>query len=476
MAEEKKKTAPKKLIGGILGIVLFLVIGFLIPPPEGLTSLSMIALGIFLWAICQWVSGTFSFFVTGMTMTLAFAFFKCAPFSKVYSGFSGTTWWFMVGAMGMSAALAKSGLMRRLAYNIMKLFSPTFRGQVMGLMSVGIVVTPLIPSITAKTIMGMPIAKGVASEMKFQNKSSEMHGLWLSSFIGLTITSYMFVNSNFFCYFAYGLLPEDVQQQMVWGNWVIATLLWGVIVLGGCLLAILLIYKPKKASTEVVTKEFVLTELAKMGPLSTDEKLIGIVFIVSVLLWATENIHSVPGHLVAIAALIIFLMTKKLTVNDLKTGIPWDMLLMSGSLMGLGSVLAEVGITDYIVILTEPLITVISNNVYLFVAVVAIMIYLVRYVYFGMMSVCATFLPLLVPIAAAAGISPWVVAFAMLTAGGTFNTIYQNSCALQGYAAYGGEDVVDFGKLSNFSYLFMAINLVGLLASIPVWRLLGLIV
>lgn len=481
LAQKKKlplkgNIPPKKIIGFTVGLILALVIAFLIPPPEGLTKTSMLALGIFVWAICQWIAGTFSFFITGMTMTLLFAATKCAPFSKVYSGFSGTTWWFMVGAMGMSAALAKSGLMKRIAYNIMKLFNPSFRGQAAGLMTVGAVVTPLIPSITAKTIMGMPIAKGVATEMLYENKSKEMHGLWLASFIGLTITSYMFVNSNFFCYFAYGLLPEEVQATMVWGKWVVATLLWGAIVLGLSLLAITLFYKPKAGKEKkTITKEFVNNELEKMGPLSKDEKLIAVVFVLAVLMWATENLHGLSGHFVAIGALIFFLMTGKLTVPDLKTGIPWDMLMMSGSLMGLGSVLAEVGLTDYIVKLTSPMVNFISGNVYLFVAVIAIMIYLVRYVYFGMMSVCATFMPLIVPIAAAAGINPWVVAFAMLTAGGTWNTIYQNSCALQGFAAYGGEDVVDYGKLSNFSYLYMIINLIALMASVPIWRFMGLI-
>ena len=465
------KYPVKKIVGGLLGLAVGLTFAFL-PAPDGLTRQSMIGIGIFLWAIIHWVFNVYSFFLTAMAMGVGFALFKVAPFATVYSGFTNTTWWFMLGAMGMSAALQKSGLMKRFAYNIMKLFSPTFRGQAVGLMATGAIITPLIPSVTAKTAMGMPIAKGVADSMGYAKKSKELHGLWLAAFVGFTLTSYCFVSSNFFCYFASGLLPAG--SSMSWLNWLLASLVWGVIILAGSLLAILFLYKPKKESSQL-TKEYITGELKVMGPLSRNEKITGVIFIITILMWITENLHGISGNLVAILGLLVLIVLNVISVQDFKNGVPWDMLLMIGTLMGMGAVLKEVKITEYIANVAAPLVNMISGNVYLFIICLSVGLYIIRYVYSDVMSILAVFMPLLLPLATAAGISPWIVAFTILTSSATWNVIYQNTFAMQGFAAFGGEENVKFGSLSKLSYVYMGLNLVGLLVSVPIWQLVGLI-
>lgn len=466
---------PKQWAGIILGTAIFIIVGFCLTPPEGLTHASMVTIGAFAWAICQWVSGSFTFFMTGMTMILMFGVFGVDSFSVVYSGYSNSTWWFMLGAMGMSAALSNTNLLKRIAFNIMKLFKPTFRGQTAGLLSVGAVITPFIPSITAKTLMGMPIARGVSNEMKYPPLSRQTHGLWVAAFAGLTLTSYMFLNSNFFCYYAYGLMDEAVRAEVPWIRWVLGTLLWGVIVLVGILVVLWIFYKPKEGDDKNLTITYIDEELKKMGPMSGDEKFVMVVFLTCVACWALEDIINIDGQYFAIGAFILFLMTGKLTVKQMRSDIPWDMLMMSGALQGLGTILKNTGVSSKLIEVASPLVASISSNPALFICLVAIGTYIVRYVYFGMMSVCATFLPLLIPLAMAANISPWCVVFAMLTGGGTWNTIYQNSCALQGFGQYGGEEQVNFNKLSTMSYVYCGINLIALLASLPVWRMMGLL-
>ena len=98
-----------------------------------------------------------------------------------------------------------------------------------------------------------------------------------------------------------------------------------------------------------------------------------------------------------------------------------------------------------------------------------------RYVYANIMTILAIFMPLLIPVAQSAGISAWVIAFTMLTAAATWNVIFQNTFAMQGYAAFGGEEKVKFGQLSKLSYVYMVLNVVALLASIPIWQLIGVI-
>lgn len=472
------KKLQKKQIAGIAGGAVLGIIIALLPPFGGLEKSAMVTLGVFVWTIIQWVAGTMNIGLASVIMVLLFAVFRCAPLRSVFSGFTGTTWRFMFGAMGMNVALIKSGMMKRIAHAVIRVFPASFRGQTAGMMTVGLVMTPLIPSITAKTIIAMPIAKSVTTEMGYQNRSRELHGLWVAGFVGVNMASCLVMNASFYCYFAYGQLPEAVRQQIGWVQWVLAALPWGVVTLGLCLIFIQLMYGPKRGSE---SKEQAAARLASIKneskqPLSTDEKVTGLVFAVAILLWATENLHGIPGYLVALVSLAVLLLSRRVWIADLKKGIPWDILIMSGCLIGLGPVLEGSGIAGYVLDLASPMVTVMADNPYLFVVMVALMVTLSRYVYISVISVSATFMPLLMPIAAAAGINPWIAAFAMLTAGNIWNTIYMSPLALQGLAAFGGEEVVDFSKLSRFSFLYIVLNLVGLIASVPYWKLIGFII
>ncbi len=335
----------KQWIGAVLGIAAGLVVAFL-PPPEGLTREAMIALGISLWAIVFWIAQVFSLFLTSMLMCAFFALTKVVPFPQAFSGFSNSTLWFMIAALGMSLALTKSGLMKRFAYNIMRFFAPTFKGQVLGLIVSGIAINPFIPSTTAKLSMGAPIAKSVGEAMGYENQSRGIHGLFLAVVTGFMLMSVCFISANFFGYIAFGALPQAVQAEFNWIKWFTGMIPWGVVVGTGCFFSILALYKPEQDSA--LSKEYIVDELGKMGPLTKEEKFTMLIFLIAVVLWATERLHGVAGAVVAIIGMMVLMMVNVITVNDFKTKIPWDMIFLVGSMMSLGGVLNALGIQTYI--------------------------------------------------------------------------------------------------------------------------------
>ena len=106
----------KKLIFGGVGIVLAVALSLVAPPAE-LTRQSMTCLGIFACAVCFWIGDVFPFFITCMAMFCAFCLTKTVPYGVAVSGISNSILCFMLGAMGISVALTKSGVMKRLAYS-----------------------------------------------------------------------------------------------------------------------------------------------------------------------------------------------------------------------------------------------------------------------------------------------------------------------------------------------------------------------
>ena len=467
------KNKRKKLIYGVVGVILMLALS-LLPAPKGLTSASMRVIGIFACAICFWIGEVFPFFVTCIAMFCGFVLTKSVPYAVAVSGISNNILCFMLGAMGISVALTKSGVMKRLAYSIVRMFSPTFRGQTLALLCSGLVINPLIPSVVAKTSMVMPISKGIADAMGYKPKSKGMYGIWAAAFTGVTMCSYAFYSSNFFCIYVRGMLDESVQEHFGFLGWFVASLPWLVVLVVGMAIGINILYKPERNESEM-SREFFGNELKKLGKLTRDERITIAVLLSCIVLWATESLHGLPSYMVALFAVAVLMMTNVISVADFTKGVGWTMLLIIAILVGLGNVFAEVGINAAVSALVQPMVAPLAHMPVVLLIAVTVLCYLLRFVITSQMVSLPIFMSVLLPICETAGISPWVMGFVVLTASSTWNVIFQNTFAMQGLAAYGGEDNIAYGQVAKSSMCYMAVNILGILISVPIWSAMGLI-
>ena len=85
-----KKVPVRKLVFGILGVVLGLIIGFMAPPAE-LTVESMHYLGLLVWFICWMIGGVMPDFMTGITFLVLAVLLKLCDFTTAFSPFAGGT-------------------------------------------------------------------------------------------------------------------------------------------------------------------------------------------------------------------------------------------------------------------------------------------------------------------------------------------------------------------------------------------------
>ena len=99
-------------------------------PPDGLDPraarfLAVLAAGTVLWA---W--GSFPDYVVALGMGIAWVLLRVAPTATAFGGFATSTWFLMLGILGLAAALARSGLLYRITLVTVRRFPPTFVGQV----------------------------------------------------------------------------------------------------------------------------------------------------------------------------------------------------------------------------------------------------------------------------------------------------------------------------------------------------------
>ncbi len=463
--------SKKQIIGGISGIVLGIIVAF-IAPPQGLTPQAMYALGIITWAVVYWICDVAPEYVVAMAMCTLWALFGCVPFKTAFATFSGTVWWLLVGALGMGLAVSRSGLLRRISLWVMNIFPATFNGQTLGLIAAGTIIAPLIPSMTAKAAIVAPISMGISDAMGYKRKSSGAAGLFGAMYVGFILTGPMFISASFICYMLRGLLPADVQAQFNWTFWFISAGIWTITVLVLMSLAIRLLYKPKEK--DILPKGYAAGELAKLGPMNRNEKITTVVLVIALLCWMTEPLHGINATIIALVGLIVLLGCRVYDRPDFRTGMGWDNIIFIGGIINLGSVLPALKIDKWIADACSPVITPLISNIYLFIIVLAVAIYAIRYLLVSFTATTAIFTVLFVPFAVRAGINPWVTGFAVWTSTQLWNVFYQNSTFLTSFYAVGGE-MVTHKQMARLSYAFMGVSLIGLLASVPLWRYLGLV-
>lgn len=460
----------RQITGAILGIILGAVVA-LTPPPQGLTPQAMYALGIIVWAVINWIFEVAADYIIAMAMCTLWVLFKCVPFKVAFATFSDGTWWLLLAALGMGLAVSKSGLLKRISLLVMKIFPATFNGQVLALISAGTIISPLIPSMTAKAAIVAPISLGISNAMGYENKSRGAAGLFGAMFLGFILTGPMFISASFIGYVMKGLLPANVQVQFDWTTWFIAGLVWTIGVLVLTYVAIRLLYTPKEKDS--LPAGYAAKQLAELGPMTRNEKITATVLVLALLGWMTEPLHGVSATVVALICLLALLVLKVYDRSDFRSGMGWDNMIFIGGIINLGSALPALKIDKWISTMAGPMIAPVMSNMYVLVIVLALAIYAVRFILVSFTATTAIFTVLLMPFALQANINPWVTGFIVYCSTNIWIMFYQNSTFLTSY--YAAAEMVTHKQMKPLSYAYCAISVISLLLSIPFWQYIGLV-
>lgn len=479
MAEVVKKdlapTPKKKNLQGVIGAVVGIILGVLIaviPPPAGLTPQAMQAVAILVWGLSYFSFKVMPEYLIALLMCVLWAGFKVVPFGTAFASFQGTTWWLVVGVMGIGIAVKKSGLLGRTALLAMQLFPPTFRGQVLSMLTVGTVIAPLMPSTTVKIAIAGPISVGIAEYLGFKRQSNGLAGLFMSMYMGFSVNGTLFLSASFLSYMMLGALPAATQAQFTWLNWTLMMIPYGIVLLIGSYFAAVMLYKPEEEKT--VNKDFITAKIAALGPISRDEKITLIILLISLCFWITESFHHISSTLVALVAMSALIICKVFGRTEFQNDLGWGLLVMLGGLLNIGPVMHGVHLDKWIGSVLSPYLGQIVSQPYLFVAVLAILIYLARFV-IDLAAGITLFTVVLIPIAQQAGINPWVVGMISYVSCCIWNLYYQNGNFLVAFSVIGGEDTVPYSKTVRMSMAYMVISIIGLWVSVPYWQHFGLI-
>jgi len=164
--------------------------------------------------------------------------------------------------------------------------------------------------------------------------------------------------------------------------------------------------------------------------------------------------------------------TGVLTREHFRQAVDWPVLLFVGAILGMPAMIRQIGVDGELAQALPQLVawahgSQVTAFTLLFAIATAARFALSEWVAVPLLTAA------LVPIAPAIGLHPWVVAFVVLSAANLRSVPYQFSSYLAFWSASDGQ-LFTHGQVRAFSVVCVLLSLTGILISIPVWRLLGL--
>lgn len=460
----------KRIIFLILGLIAAVAF-FFITPPEGLTVEAMKGIGILVCGIIWMVGAVFPDFAVMLAMLSFWVIFQVLPFTTAFSAFSGTSFWLLLGAMVIGVAGSKSGLLLRIALAVLKIFPANFQGQVLALLTSGLIISPLVPSTAAKAAIMGPIAKQISDTMGYENKSRGSAGLFYAYFTGFTCFGPIFLSGSFIAYSMLGSMPEGF-EGVTWLQWVYYALPWSLVMIVLSYFAIVLFFKPKDGVK--FDKKTIKEMSANLGPIKRDEWITMGVMVGSLILWMLERVSGISSAAVAVLAMTVLIATKVLDKTDFDKKVNWNLVFFIGAVISIGSMIKALGIDTYIGNVLTPIMVPLVDKPILFVLAYVVVVVLARFVIASTLTSTVLFTVALVPFGAAVGINPWVIGFIAYVSVHVWFMRYQMPLYLTANATAGNGDMLTQKQAALQSTIYIVISTIGLLVALPWWKFLGM--
>ncbi|MBL0625023.1 DASS family sodium-coupled anion symporter [Aeromonas allosaccharophila] len=345
-----KKNAPPpsfmKKFGIPIAIVVFCLLIFM-PTPDGLTFAGQKALAIFASALVLWVSGSIPIYLTSMIAIILLVLTNTVEEKTAFSTLGFDVIWLMVSAFILTAAMMKSNLARRFALWMITNFGQTPKKTLLVLILINFALAFFVPSTTARASLMVPICvilleiyKALPGESNF-GKLTMLLGVQADAIATSSVMTGTAANM-----IAVRFIEEQTGANIGYMDWLLAAMPTAVITM---LLTYLVGLRLFSFKGEIGFSEGMSTlkaELASLGKITSNEKKAMAIFLLTVILWSTEDYHAtwfngwgISVYMTAVIAAVLCLMPKIGLLSWSETNVKWDLMLFAAGAYAAGNAL-----------------------------------------------------------------------------------------------------------------------------------------
>ena len=459
-----------------LGCFLALLVGLGLwqtAPPSPMDEKGMHFLATLAAAVVLWIFEVFDEYIVAIMLLLVWLLSGIIPSDMALGGFSESSWFFVLGVLGIGAAVTNSGLIYRLALQLLHHVPPNYKTYTLILASSGLIVTPLLPETKGRLAIMAPLSQAIAETMGFKSRSNGSAGLALSAYVGFSKMTFMFLTGTTTCLIGWNLLPEPAKSEFGWWSWALAAFPAGIFTFLFLFFAIHLLFPLKEEHTAKVSHKTLETQLEILGPLTRVEGLSLAALALALAGWLGKPLHGISEAWVAIAALLVLLLTRVLNKNNLKNNVDWGYLLFLGVISSLAVIMSHLKIDRWLMGLIDPILSAFSFTPISFLLVVTLLVYLMRFLLNKTATVILLMLGL-TPWAQDMGIHPGVLLITILMALDSWFLPYQSASYQISYYST-DEKAFSHTQARKLMVAKLFASLLAIAISVPYWRMLGLI-
>ncbi|MEL6484575.1 MAG: DASS family sodium-coupled anion symporter, partial [Bacteroidota bacterium] len=354
-----------KMWGLITGPIAFLIAINL--PFEMVSKSGDPVIAIALWMLIWWITEAVSISVTALLPLLLFPFFKILPIAEVGANYGSPIVFLFFGGFVMALALEKVNLHKRIALNIIRLTGTSPNKVILGFMLATASLSMWISN-TASTVVMLPIAISVIKLLvndadgftkNDQNFAlSVMLGIAFSANAGGIATVIGTPPNSVLI----GLLENEYNIEISFLKWMTIGLPFSAAMIGISYIVLVKWMFPNRDLKFNASKEVIQTELQKLGATSGKEKLVLVIFGVTVFLWIFRTLINKiwPGlgltdTMISIfAALALFCIPYNVKKGDFiitwkdTQQLAWGILILFGGGLALAKGMSVSGIVDLV--------------------------------------------------------------------------------------------------------------------------------
>lgn len=303
-----------------IGIAVFGIIVWFIPPPEGLSVQAWHLFAIFITSILAVIVNAMPILVAAVLAVAVSIFTGTLEPAEAYSGFSKDFILLIVTAFLIAHGVVKSGLGRRIAYLLISRFGKTTLGLGYSMAVTDALIAPAFPSNTARSGVLYPIifSLSVGSGSRAGETRRKVGAyLMMNGIAGLTISSALWLTAMA-ANPAGAAIALDMGIEITFSSWLIASSVPSLAALAAVPYLLYRIFPPDLKHTPEAPLA-ARDELAGMGPMSRDEWVMAITFVGMVAAWALAEVLGINRTAVAFCGLGVLMLSGIFTLDDMKS-------------------------------------------------------------------------------------------------------------------------------------------------------------
>ena len=339
------------VIGPILFIFFYSFVNF-----DGLSSRGIAIAASTIWIAIWWITEAIPIAVTSLLPIILFPMTGALSMKETVTAYSHPIIYLFIGGFILALAIEKCMLHKRIALNIINQIGDSKNKIILGIMMACAFLSMWISN-TATTVMMLPIGLAIVSQVKCERKDFSvaiMLSIAFSASIG-GISTLIGTPPNLILA---ANIQEQFQVEIGFMEWMKIGLPFAIIMLIICWLYLTKIafnFTDKKENYDLSIRE----ELKSLGPMSYDEKIVGLVFIFTALAWISRSylqnlLPYLNDSIIALSAMfILFLLPSKRKTHKLMSWkdaekLPWGVLLLFGGGIAIANGFSDTGLAVWL--------------------------------------------------------------------------------------------------------------------------------